>query len=353
MLPIITTTMRTGINAGDTFIGVGLQHLVEEALGPQTWLLIDRFGPDGFRRHEQELRDASFAVYGGMPQYNNYDRWKHWYDDAMWRRHVIPYGLKVMTMAGGAGFSHPHISIDEYVADCLGSPRTVRIIRRRVEASLCFTVRDPYAHALLNALDIDNHYLPCSATWATRHWGVAPREERPLLLLVPPHPRYAPGYDAPRKPSRASRREAYVKQWAGLHTALKASDEGAKVLCHGHEEFQALRGHIPAPDLLYHGDAYTLLRQYAYAHTVVSARLHGSLPAYGLAGTRVMNVSVDVRGSAVERFPGIGNVQLADISADELPDMLTQLRPSTEDDLAPWRERYEAVIRASVPTAME
>ena len=56
---------------------------------------------------------------------------------------------------------------------------------------------------------------------------------------------------------------------------------------------------------------------------------------------------------AFERFPGIGNVQLADISAGELPDMLTQLRPSTEDDLAPWRERYTDVIRSSAPTAME
>lgn len=353
MLPIITTTMRTGANAGDTFIGVGLQSLVESALGPQAWLLIDRFGPDGFRRYEQELRDAPFAVYGGMPQYNNYDRWKHWYDDAMWRRHVIPYGLKVMTMAGGAGFSHPHISIDEYVADCLSSARTVRIIRRRVEPSLCFTVRDPYAHALLNALDIENHYLPCSATWATRQWGITPEDERPLSLLVPPHPRYAPGYDAPRKPSRASRREAYVRQWVDVYTAMKSHDDGAKALCHGYEEFQALRGHIPASDLLYHGDAYTLLRQYAFAHTVVSARLHGSLPAYGLPGTRVLNVSVDVRGSAVERFPGIGNVQLSDLSPTGLPDLLDGLKPSTEDDLTPWRERYEDVIRSSAPPVSE
>ena len=351
MIPLITTTVRTGHNAGDTFIGVGLQHLVENALGPQAWLLIDRFGPDGFRRYEQDLRDAPFAVYGGMPQYNNYDRWKHWYDDAMWRRHITPLGLKVMTMAGGAGFSHPHIGVDEYVADCLSSARTVRIIRRRVESSFCFTVRDPYAHALLNALDIENQYLPCSATWATRHWGVAPAEGRPLSLLVPPHPRYAPGYDVPRKPSRAARREAFVRQWVGLYESLKAVDEGAKALCHGHEEFQALRGHIPAPDLLFHGDSYTLLRQYAYAHTVVSARLHGSLPAYGLPGTRVLNVSVDVRGSVVELFPGIGQVSLSELTPAGLPELLSGLNPSTEADLAPWQERHERVIRASVPPA--
>ena len=349
MLPLITTTVRTGQNAGDTFIGVGVQRLVEAALGPQTWLLIDRFVPDGFRRHEQDLRQARFAVYGGMPQYNNYDRWKHWYDDGMWRRHIVPYGLKVMTMAGGAGFSHPHIGIDEYVSDCLSSPRTVRIIRQRVEASLCFTVRDPYAHALLNAMDIENHYLPCSATWSTRHWGIAPAEERPLSLLVPPHPRYAPGYDSPRKPSSSARREAYVRQWVGMYTAMKDADDGAKALCHGYEEFQALRGHIPADDLLYHGDCYTLLRQYAYAHTVVSARLHGSLPAYGLPGTRVLNVSVDVRGSAVELFPGIGSVSVGDLSPTALPDLLDALQPSTDAELTPWRERYEQVIRSCAP----
>ena len=43
--------------------------------------------------------------------------------------------------------------------------------------------------------------------------------------------------------------------------------------------------------------------QYASAHTVISARLHASLPAYGICGTRVLNLSVDVRGSAVEVFP--------------------------------------------------
>ena len=140
-IPLITTTRRTDDNPGDTFIGVGLQYLFEQALGPQVWVLIDRFSPKGFREYEDVVRDAPFLVYGGMPQYNNYDDWKHWYDDAMWRDFIMRWGLKIFTMAGGAGFSHPDIDVDAYVAHCMKSKKTVRIIRQRVAHSLCFTVR--------------------------------------------------------------------------------------------------------------------------------------------------------------------------------------------------------------------
>ncbi len=188
-IPLITTTGRTDPNPGDTFIGVGLQYLFEQVLGPQVWVLIDRFSPKGFQGYADVIRNTPFLVYGGMSQYNNYDDWKHWYDDAMWRDFIIRWGLKIFTMAGGAGFSHPNISIDEYVAHCMRSKKTQRIIRQRVDPSLCFTVRDAYAHALLNALDIPNTYLPCSSIWASQMWNIGPAKNRPYLLLVPPLPR--------------------------------------------------------------------------------------------------------------------------------------------------------------------
>ncbi|MDA1191676.1 MAG: hypothetical protein O3A46_08345, partial [Candidatus Poribacteria bacterium] len=255
----------------------------------------------------------------------------------------LKWDKRVFAMAGGAGFRHPHIGVEEYVEYCLNSRTTERVIRQRVPACVCITVRDPYAHALLNALEIENAYLPCTATWASRMWNVSPSEERPYLLLVPPPPRYVVG-----QPSRSERRAAFARQWKALYDALKESGENVRVLCHELAEYDALLRAIPPDDLWFHGDSFTLLRQYASAHTVVSGRLHGSLPAYGIAGTRVVNVSVDVRGSAVEKFPKIENVSLDDATPETVLAALAALEPSDPTDLLPFENDTIDLIRRSV-----
>ena len=349
-IPLITTTGRTNDNPGDTFIGVGLQYLFERVLGPQVWVLIDRFSPKGFRDYEDVVRNAPFLVYGGMPQYNNYDDWKHWYDDVMWRDFIIRWGLEIFTMAGGAGFSHPDISVDAYVAYCMKSKKTERIIRQRVEPSLCFTVRDAYAHALLNALEIPNSYLPCSAVWASKMWNIAPAQQRSYLILVPPSPRHTPKRIGRRRIPRATRFQQFADSWKEFYEMLKRNGHDVRVLCHAYREYTALRDAIPSEALWFHGDPYTLLRQYASAHTVVSARLHGSLPAYGICGTRVLNLSVDVRGSAVEVFPKICNLRISDATPDVLLSAINQLKPSTAEDLRDPEEVYRNLIQSSLPS---
>lgn len=348
-IPLITTTGRTDQNPGDTFIGVGLQYLFEKVLGPQVWVLIDRFSPNGFRIHEDLVRSAPFLVYGGMPQYNNYDDWKHWYDDAMWRDFIIRWRLKIFTMAGGAGFSHSNISLNEYVAHCMRSNKTERIIRQRVEPSLCFTVRDVYARALLNTLNIPNNHLPCPSIWATKMWQIEPTQDRPYLLLVPPSIRHAPKRADGKRLPRRRRRELFASQWKGFYTALKESGHNVKTICHGYREHTALRDAIPPDDLWYHGDCYTLLRQYASAHTVVSARLHGSLPAYGLRGMRVLNISVDVRGTAVQLLPKIRDLQVGNASPEILLSAIAELEPSEPADLHPWERQYQEIIQTALP----
>lgn len=348
-IPLITTTGRTHQNPGDTFIGVGLQYLFEKVLGPQTWVLIDRFNPNGFRSREKLVRRAPFLVYGGMPQYNNYDDWKHWYDDAMWRDFIVRWRLKTFTMAGGAGFSHPNVSINEFVEHCMRSRKTERIIRQRVRPSLCFTVRDAYAHALLDTLNISNYHLPCSSTWATKMWQIEPAANRPYLLLVPPSLRHAQKRANGKRLPRSRRYQLFASLWNSYYKTLKESGHDVKTICHGYKEYIALRDAVPADDLLFHGDCYTLLRQYASAHTVVSARLHGSLPAFGLCGTRVLNISVDVRGTAVQIFPKIRNILASEANPDILLSTLAELQPSEPEDLLPWEKKYREVIQSALP----
>jgi hypothetical protein len=346
-IPLITTTVRTGHNPGDTFIGVGMQYLFEQALGPQQWLLVDRFGPAGFREQESAIRAAPFVVYGGMPQYNNFDEWMHWYDWAMWRDYLLRWRLRVFAMAGGAGSRLGAVSVEDWVAGCLRSRRTVRILAARGRAVVCCTVRDPYAHALLNALGIGNRHLPCAALWATHMWGLRPAAERPYLLVVPPSlGRAAARW---RVSARAASRRATAAAWAALHLALREVQGPVRMLCHTLRDYQALRGLIPDDELWHHGDAYTLLRQYTAAHTVLSARLHASLPAYGLVGTRVAHVSADVRGSAVEILPKIVHVRDAAPQPARVLSEMERLEPSREEDLRPWEEAYREAILESVP----
>ena len=207
------------------------------------------------------------------------------------------------------------------------SKKTERIIRQRVEPSLCFTVRDAYAHALLNALDIPNSYLPCAAVWASKMWNIKPTRQRPYLILVPPSPRHTPKRTGRRRIPRRRRLQQFADSWKSFYTTLKQNGYDVRVLCHAYREYTALRDAIPSEALWFHGDPYTLLRQYASAHTVVSARLHGSLPAYGICGTRVLNLSVDVRGAAVEVFPKIRNLRIRDATPDALLSGIDQLKP--------------------------
>jgi hypothetical protein len=349
-IPLITTTVRTGHNPGDTFIGVGLQYLVERALGRQQWLLVDRFGRAGFKRHESLIRAAPFVVYGGMPQYNNYDDWMHWYDGHMWDDFILPWGLRVLTMAGGAGFRDPNASVEAFVSDCLRSKKTCRTVRKRVAGSLGFSVRDPYAHALLNALAIENVHLPCSATWATRFWNVEPARERPYLFLVPSTSSFVRDADGRRLHGSRAKARALAAQWTPVYDALKAEGHDVIVLCHEPDEYEAMRTSVPNDAVRFHGDAFTLLREYAYAHTVVSARLHASLPAFGIPGTKVLHLAVDVRGSAVDILPKIGRLRAANRMPEDVARTVRELVPSDESDLAPWEAAYVAFIREHVPS---
>lgn len=348
-LPLITTTVRTGHNPGDTYIGIGIQYLIEKALGPQQWLLVDRFGPADFRRYESLIRAAPFVVYGGMPQYNNYDDWIHWYDGPLWKDFLLRWDLRVLVLAGGAGFRDPFASVEAFVADCLQSKKTCRLIRDRVPASLGFSVRDPYAHALLNALSIENVHLPCSATWASRFWKIEPEKERPYLFLVPSSRSAVWDAKGRRLHGKHAKSLALIARWVPLYRALKAEDHHVKVLCHEREEYEILRSSLPEEDLRFHGDVFTLLREYAHAHTVVSARLHGSLPAFGIPGTKVLHLAVDIRSAAVDILPKIQRLDPAHQTPENVVYAVRQLIPSTEEDLLRWERAYVEFIQSHVP----
>ncbi|MDA1190352.1 MAG: hypothetical protein O3A46_01565 [Candidatus Poribacteria bacterium] len=365
-IALITPTDRVSPNPGDMFIGIGAQYLIEQALGPQRWMLVDVFSKRRFRQSESALRDAKFAVYAGMPQYANYDYWCEWRDDLMWRDCLIPWNIPVLSLSGGAAHGKATIDGDAFVADCMASAKTRRIISQRFRQIRLCAVRDPFTSGLLTKLGHQHAVLPCSAAWSSSMWGVQPESTRPHLFLVPP--RLAVAYRAPigralalaaTNPGMALRRmrsrlelnrdyTSLPETWVEIYRALAERHSSVKVLCHTRMDQLALVEHIPNDDLWYHSDPYTLLRQYGSAHTVVSARIHGSLPAFGIPDTRVLNISVDVRGATIELVPQIANIPVGELSVERVLREMETLEPSSSRDLVEPLEAYRKLIATAV-----
>jgi len=328
---MITRTNRSKVNPGDLIIGVGLQYLFEQVTGPQQWILMD---PDAgsFKSYEPLIRKSRFILFGGMPQYNNFDSWSVWSDIEMWDQFVRPWNLKMMMMAGGAGHYKTDIDIESYAKWCLSSNKTRDTLLKRKPNLVCLTTRDPYAHYLLNQLGMENQLLPCSSLWAVKMLRFEPSDKRPFIFLVPSI--------VDRKFNGLS----YVDFWLSLYRKLKKEVGDVRVVCHELEEYKILEKVIGDADMIFHADYYMLLREYASAGVVVSGRLHGSLPAYSYPGTRVVNISVDTRGSAVTLLPKIVDHKAHNTDVDKIVKSLTLAQPSAAGDLDAFEGDYKSVI---------
>ena len=299
-LPLITITVRSTHNPGDVYIGTGLQWLVEQVTGEETpWLLADKIVQERFEELLPEIIRSGIAIYGGTPQYNNYNDWKFWYDDELWKRYINPNRIRTAVFAGGAGHVDPHISPEEFAEHCVKDRNTVRIIRQRMKHALCFTVRDRHSHALLNRLEIRNTLLPCTATFSGFYYRLRPVPVERRVALVPPMTTFVP-----------STPEGHViDRFLALHSALKESGFNPVLVCHWDVEYKAFRELVPKEEIFYTNDYHALLKYYATCEGIVSARLHGTLPAWGIGAVRrAVNISIDSRGNAAELLdiPNIG-----------------------------------------------
>ncbi len=308
-LPVITTTTRSKNNPGDTYIGTGLQWLVEQVTGEDTpWYIVNKFNRDDFAAAIPEMKRAGVALYAGTPQYNRFSDWKFWWDDELWRKHVNPAGIPVAVFAGGAGHSNPDITPDQFARELAEDRKTVKIMKERRKRALCFTVRDPHSHAFLNRLEIENHYLPCSATFSGLYYRVEPRVVQGRVAVVSAKPTFVHG-EAP---------EEVVNRFLGIHRALKEDGLFPVMVCHNELGYQAYRDILPADEVFYSNDYHALLKFYGTCDGIVSARLHATLPAFGIGSvSRVVNISIDVRGNAVDAL-GIPNLPYRDATPEKV-----------------------------------
>lgn len=340
MLPMISTSVRTDHNPGDTFIGIGCQYVIERITGPVNWLILNKFGQKGpWDKHEQIIKEAGLVIYGGMPQYNNYDDWCMWYDKQLWEEVINPRELDVISIAGGGGYPNAEWTPEDFANHCYSSERTRILLKRRTKNTILTTVRDPHAHALLNKIGIDNKYMPCTATFSSRYANVTAEKDRNLTIIVPP------SWDSvPNQYVTGEKEEDTRKRWLQIYNDIKKEHGNTLVVCHFYKEYMSLKDHIDPKDLFFTSDFLSLLKIYGKAHTVISSRLHGTLPAFGINGTKAVNIAIDTRGHAAEIFDKIPTITYGNLSSDAILEAIKNAQPSEESDFAPWLEKYDELL---------
>ncbi len=344
-LPIITTTTRHRNNPGDTYIGTGLQWLIEQVTGRDTpWYIVSKFTPSEFVRELPEMKRAGVAIYAGTPQYNKFSDWKFWYDDELWRKHINPNKIPVAVFAGGAGHPKPDITPERFAKECARDRMTRKIMRARTKHAVCFTVRDEHSHAFLDRLEIENHLLPCSATFAGKFYRVAPDPVSKRVAVVSAKPTFVQGVEP----------QAVIDRFLGIARTLKEGGYRPVMVCHNAAGYAAYRDLLPHDEVFYSNDYHALLKFYGSCEGIVSARLHATLPAFGIGGVnRLVNISIDVRGNAVDQL-GIPNVSYARATPETV---LSMLETNVVDDrartslLSQAADRYARVAESALKTA--
>lgn len=294
VIPLITRRLDPAGNPGDTFICLGLQWLLSQVVERPSFLLIDKFVPDDFKKYADLIRKAGFLIYAGTPQYNNLDDWCLFYDWAMFKTFIQPMKVKFHTVAGGSGYPGTSMTPQEFSKHCLTNRRTRESLQFKKQLTSLATVRDLHAYRLLTDLGQKVELLPCTALWSPRWLGIEPTQTK-VVGLVPPSPRHI----VPKLVGCETHEAAveWFKQYfTKLTKDLKQLGYDTVIICHGVNDYLAYRD---MPNVLYSNDCVSLMHMYAPLHGVISTRLHGAIPVAGM-NKKALLLGIDTRHSAAD-----------------------------------------------------
>ena len=245
---------------------------------------------------------------------------KFWYDDEFWRKVINPNRIRVAALAGGSGGKVDE-SPEEFAERCANDRLTQKIITRRTKYAHCFTVRDPHSHALLNRLGIENRLLPCTATFAGMYYNVPYAPQKGRVAIVPSSPNFIAG-ESP---------EDVMDRFASVVQKFRGAGYNPIAVFHGQKEFDRLRSKLNPSELFFSNDFYSLLKFYGSCEGIVSARLHGTLPAWGIGAERAVNISIDSRGCAADVL-GIANLKYKEATPEALLASYESIGEISSDD---------------------
>lgn len=334
MIPVISTSSHAKGNPGDLFILWGFQQLMHQAFNkPLPWYIFSKFSPKSFTEEKSLLKECGNITYVGTPQYNNYDDWIAWYDWDLWKEVIIPLKLEFRTVAGGAGIPEVEISTEEFVAYCDKSKKTKSILNSKRTRTKYSTVRDKYAHALLNSVGWENELFPCTAAWSTRFLNLKKKNPQ-FSAIVPPSP--AMVHD---RVSGGNSQEMIVKKYLEIYSLQKKMDMRPLFIFHDKKTFDLFPSDV---DKFYTRDALTLLKTYQNARGLISGRIHAAIPVFAMGDTQVVSLPIDTRGAAVEEL-GIQSISMHK-PAEEIISALNASEPLDKEWFYYTEQRYKASL---------
>jgi hypothetical protein len=114
------------------------------------------------------------------------------------------------------------------------------------------------------------------------------------------------------------------------------------VSIHHTDDYQYIKenGLFKDANIFYSNSALAVMAQYTGSIGVVSGKLHGAIPIYGMGCTKVVHVGVDTRWSAVNLLKNAVNLSCLEITGEKLAESFTNCEPSSYDEIEKLRSDY-------------
>jgi len=301
-------------NFGDCLIGHGLKYLIEMTNPSMRfeWVDISRFSVLS-EEDKAKMKECDVIVYAGMPQYNIFSDWSFYYDDGIYDD-IKAADKPFYKLAGGFGSSNPIPTVKEAVERAKNDPRTIELINKACSIAKITTVRDRYAHEILNALSIKNTLLPCPASYSLFYKSDQKEVERDINLFSIT--------SAVLNPSEFE----VIKNAFNL---MRLTYPETYFICQNYKrDYDFLVDHNIKKNCIIQPESVAEFKTYLRrADKVFTTRLHTALPAF-VNKSKVILFKVDTRASAAYALQS-GLIPL-DISEFEMEMLTTRFQEMTD-----------------------
>lgn len=342
MIPIISRSSDIKGNPGDVYICWGLQYFLNKIRPNKSHLIINKFNESDFNHYASFIKSAGFVLYAGMPQYNNLDDWQFFYDWDMYTKYLIPWKVRVHTLAGGSGFPSTDMSPKQFSDHLIKNARTLKTLEAKKRITGLATVRDEHGYQLLRDLNQEVHLLPCTATWASRWVNINPSKSN-VVGLIPPSPNQF-NKDLIQKGTSEQAMAWFNDYFVKIKIELAKVGLDTQVICHSEAEYHHFKKDKNA---FYTNDLYCLLNHYGTVHGVISARLHGALPVAGMNKQAVL-LGIDTRQSAALPLD-VPLIKINQATAKETVDTYLDSKSSYKEVMDEAEQKYLKLLDSVLP----
>jgi hypothetical protein len=318
----VNTTLKT--NPGDDIIRDGIQYLIGRVVPDAEWVLGQKHTNKSWtleqvRQQISAVLACDVLVQAGSPVFwdNMVFRAGGEWVDLFWGK-VKP--RSVLALASGACYP-----LNWNVRSIRADDR--KFIRRMLNSSAVFTVRDHFAERILKTFFPKEsvHILPCTSLWSRDLHGFAHKPEYAVINCMS----RGGHYGTPSMSWNKKAREFY-------DLAVKRYGRCVAV-CHSQEEAHLARGMgLPLPDILFFGyDHKALVEAYSRGIVGLANRVHGActLNSFGIPN---LCVGDDTRTYTVETAGG----KIMPLDKAKTLDV-AQLMDYMESERAPFKEKME------------